>query len=95
MQEVRSAIEYAKRQVEIGRLVGAPSRVIDEIRNIKSEEDWDNASSQTRVMVAMAFGPSKYPEYGLFITPTEGDVPKWKARVLIMEILHSKYLTSV
>jgi len=88
--ELAEAINYVRKLAIEGYLANIPQEEIEEIKN-KNREKWDEMMPETRSMVVSVYGSMKYPDYRMFFSPTKL-VRKFQARLVIMEILQSKYL---
>ncbi len=90
-EEIEDAINYTKKIVSEGHLNNASPEITNEIRNIKGKEAWDNLRTETRSIIAVTYGSSKYEGYNMFFTPVKSS-EKYKARLTIMSALQSEYL---
>jgi len=90
-EELPSAIEYAKSVVRANRS-NTPQDVVDEVMNIKSVDEWSSLSPLTRSFIVTVYGPSKHSDYSIFLTPYDGNIPKWKCRMLILQVIQTGYI---
>ncbi len=91
-EELDDAIRYTKDLAFRGALSNTSIATLEEIKN-KGREQWNEMEPVTRALIVQVFGSSKYLEYQAFIAPSKA-IEKFKARLNIMEILQSRYLTT-
>lgn len=89
--EIGDAIKAAKKLVEDDKLKNAAQKIIEEIKTVKSANEWDELDTFTREAIVMSYGMEKYPGHDVYMTPAS-EPTKTHCRLTIISAIQDNFI---